>query len=399
MAVTIKQNTANVPISTADTVGYGTTTSILVREVGSKIFYVDPSSNPFTLLTDRAGSMTASNPKYEWYEKELRTKADQSNGGNTSGDLTLTVDNANVFQVNDSVLVPRTAEIFRVATIASATTITVVRGVAGTSAAAISDNDDLFVIGSSWAEGADAGRPDEWQEVQKFNYTEIFRRPFGATRTRQGAETYFGDARAQLRAEKAIEHAMDIERAFIWGSRAEDTASSTAVRRYTGGFLFYATSNVKDVSGTLTENELEDWMKDLFNVTASGDSRTLLAAPGVISVIDQLAAGRLQMVPSDKTYGIAVRQLLTAHGTLNLVKHRLLTAGASNAPAYTGYNTYALAIDPKFLKMRPFSNGSTKLRADVQTPGVDGFVDEYLTECGFQLVIPPAHGVLKNVTS
>lgn len=393
----IVQGAANTPITTKDTLGFNTTTTILERDVGPAIFYVDPSASPFTLLTSRSGDKPAHNPRFEWYEKELRPKIDQINAGAgyTSGDTALTVDSNLTFQVNDVVLVARTGETMRVTAVGTpANGITVVRGTGETSAAALLDNDDLFVIGSAWREGSDAGIPDEWQEVQKFNFTEIFRRPFGVSRTRQGTALLVGEnPRSQLRAEKAIEHAIDIERAFMFGERAEFTTGET--RRQTRGFNKWATSNVKDANGTLTENELEDWLADVFDATAAGDSRLLLASAKVCSVFDQLAAGRLQMVPSDKTYGIAVSQYQTSHGSLNIVKNRLL----ENGPSQTLAGERAWAIDPKMLSMRTFVNGRTKLRMDVQVPGVDGWIDEYLTEVGFQFKVPQVHGVLKNVTA
>lgn len=389
------QTAANTPVTTKDTLGFNTTTAILERDVGPAIFYVDPSASPFTLLTSRSGDKPAHNPRFEWYEKDLRPKIDAINAGAgyTSGDTALTVDNSLYFQVNDIVLVARTGETMRVTLVGTpANGITVVRGTGETGAAALVDNDDLFVIGSAWKEGADAGIPDEWQEVQKFNFTEIFRRPFGVSRTRQGTSLLVGDnPRTQLRAEKAIEHAIDIERAFMFGERAEFTTGET--RRQTRGFAKWATSNVKDVGGTLTENELEDWLADVFDATASGDSRLLLASAKVVSVVDQLAAGRLMMVPGDKTYGIAVSQYATSHGTLNIVKHRLMESGTKDVLA----GERGWAIDPKMLTMRTFTNGRTKLRIDVQAPGVDGWIDEYLSEVGFQFKIPAVHGILKNV--
>lgn len=388
------QTAANTPVTTKDTVGFNTTTAILVRDVGPRIFYVDPSKAPFTLLTSRAGDKPCSNPRFEWYEKTLRPKVDAINAGAgyTAGDTALTVDNALYFQVNDIALVARTGEQLRVTAIA-APVLTVVRGFGETSAAALVDNDDLFVIGSSWKEGADAGIPDEWQEEQKFNYTQIFRRPFGASATRQASETYFDNPRAQLRAEKAIEHAIDIERAFMFGERLEFTTGET--RRTTRGFDTWATSNVKDAGGTLTESELEDWFADVFEATAAGDSRLLLSSAKVVSVFDMLAGARLQTVPSDKTYGIAVSQYISSHGSVNIVKHRLMDSGTKDVLA----GERAWAIDPKMLKMRTLRGRGTKLRMDVQTPGVDGWIDEYLTEVGLQFSVPQVHGVLKTVTA
>jgi hypothetical protein len=101
------------------------------------------------------------------------------------------------------------------------------------------------------------------------------------------------------------------------------------------------------------------------------------------------------MVPGDKTYGIAVSQYHTSHGSLNIVKHRLMESGTKDVLA----GERAWAIDPKMLMQRTYTNGRTRLRMDVQVPGVDGNIDEYLTEAGFQFSVPQVHGVLKNVTA
>ena len=396
MAIVKGGSSAPVPVSTVQTLGYGTTTSVLVREVGSKIFLLDPSKNPFTLLTSLAGSQPATNPRFEWYEKGLRPKATQINngGGYTDGEAgAMTVDNGLVFQINDIVYVPRTGEVARVSASASTTVTWTSRGLGTTTAAALLDNDDLFVIGSANVEGGDVGIPDEWQEAQKYGLTQIFRRPFGVSRTRQGSESYFGKPREQIRGEKAVEHAIDIERAFMFGVKDEVT-SGNSVFRTTDGFFAIATSNVTDFLGaTLSEPDVEAVMEDVFLHTASGDTRTLFASASVVTAFDQLGVDKLQLVPSDKTYGLAVRQYVTSHGTFNIVKNRLLEDGAGG----TGTGDWAMIVDPKMLKLRPFSNGATRLLLDRQGPGVDGWVDEYLTECGLQLTNPEVHGVLKNI--
>jgi len=72
MPVTIKQGsgaTTHIGLGTDVTLGYNGTTAILVRDVGPKVFYVDPSASPFTLLSEKAGSKVATNPRFEWYEK------------------------------------------------------------------------------------------------------------------------------------------------------------------------------------------------------------------------------------------------------------------------------------------------------------------------------------------
>ena len=164
-------------VATDQTTGFNSTTAILVRDVGSKIYYLDPSENPFTLLADRAGSKPAQNPRFEWYEKQLRPKVTSLNGAGSDVDgsavnTTLVVNDADVLKIGDLVSNPSRNEIYRVTARGSSTSFTVTRGAAGSTATnTAADLDDLFVIGSAWAEGVDVGVPDEWQESQKFNFT------------------------------------------------------------------------------------------------------------------------------------------------------------------------------------------------------------------------------------
>lgn len=392
-------SSAPVPVSSTGTLDYGGTTTILVREVGSKILYLDPSAAPFTLLTERAGNQGTSNPKFEWYEKALRTKTTQMHSSSDVDGATdttsLVTTDADVLRVRDVILTPSTGELMLVLTQTDTTTYTVTRNLqADGTGFSPTASDDIFVVGSANFEGADVGIPDEWQESQKYNLTQIFRTPFGATRTREASETYFGQTRPRLRAENGIMHSIDLERAFMFGTRYESSSGNT-VTRATGGFTYFATSNPLDLSGaSLSEPDLEGWLEDVFAHTTSGDSRTLFASPQVITAFDQMAVDRIRLVPSDKTYGITVKQFLTGHGTLNIIKHRLLEFGPTGTQ---GYGDEAFLVDPSKLKYRTLSGGATKLLMNRQGNGVDGWVDEYLTECGLQLSNAEVHGRLKNV--
>lgn len=379
------------PVTSPMTTGYGTTTSVLVREVGNKIFYLNPSAAPFTLLTERAGNVGTQNPKYEWYEKSLRPKTVTSTLATTNG-TTFDASDDNVMKVRDVITNVNTGEVALLTAQANATSYTIVRNLQGQGGGFVTTSGNTWlVIGSAYQEGADIQAPDEWKETHKFGLTQIFRTQFGASRTREATDAYIGKTRPRLRAEEGIAHAIDIERAFMFSVRSDGTTAGTLLgHRVTGGFTFYATSNVLALAGAaLTEADLEVWLESVFQHTASGDSRTLFCSPSVITAFDQLAAERIRLVPSDKTYGIAVKQFLTGHGTLNLVKHRLLDG--------TFYDAGAFAVDPKMLSMRTLSGGSTKLLMDRQNPGVDGWIDEYLSEVGLQLTNPEVHGTITGV--
>lgn len=206
------------------------------------------------------------------------------------------------------------------------------------------------------------------------------------------SELYGGADLNVTRKLQGIEHMKDLERAFLFGERAEYTTSSTTHAatthpiRTTGGILSFVSTNVKDVGTEVTETEFEDWLEDLFRYGSS--SRILVCSAKWISIINGWARGKLQTVPRDQTYGINLKEYLSGHGTLYIHKHKLMEG--------TTYGGYCIGIDVEDVGYRFLSaNGEsrdTKLRIDIGTPGDDQRTDEYLTECGLHLVNEKKHG-------
>jgi hypothetical protein len=48
---------------------------------------------------------------------------------------------------------------------------------------------------------------------------------------------------------------------------------------------------------------------------------------------------------------------------------------------------------------RPLRGRDTKLRTNIQAPGLDGWQDEYLTEAGLEVRLEKVHGILSNATA
>ena len=373
-----------------------------VRDVADAIDYLDPDSAPLTLLLNKLSRKDAINSKFEWSEKDLPARWIRLNEelDATETPWTVVTPGGDYVSVGDLILVPSTGEIAKVVTRDSATQITVVRAingdkVNGTATTGVSDA-DILIIGNAYAEGATSGAAKSHQESWLYNYTQIIRTPFEVTGTEDASENYTGPDYARLVKEKGVEHRIDLERTCLFGKRNIDTSSTASPVRYTGGFFDFCDteSNLKDAGGTLTEPEMENWLQEVFGHTGAGDSRMFFCSPLLISVLDQIAVARLQTVPTDKTYGITVRQWLTSHGTLNVVKHRLL----ENGPNGDGYGNYGIAVDPTRLKKRPLRGRDTKLMENIQARDADTRKGEYLTEVGWEVRSPLIHGILYGVT-
>lgn len=386
------QTVIRAPESTANVAA-----GVIERYVDREIHRLTPDAAPLTVLTRRAKSKSIPSTKPEWFETGLPARWDQINNGAgyTAADTAMVVDNAAYFSIRDVVNVPRTAEKMRVTAVNTSTnTVTFARSVGPTAAAALVDNDDLQILGNAFAEGASLGLPKSHHPTAVYNLTQILRTPFAQTRSQRDSQTYVGGEKDLMKS-KLIEHMIDIERTALFGERDIDTTDTGQPVRYAGGALYYLTSNVQSVGGTWTEALIEAWTQNVFSYTGASGSRILLASPLAVSVLSQVAAGRIQTVSGkDQTFGISVAQWITGHGTFNIVKERLF----ENGPGGVGYGGYAVAIDPDKLSYFYLGDANTKLRKNVGTPGDDGYTHEYLTECCLGFHNPETMGVATGIS-
>ncbi len=388
--------------------GVGTTANVqstqLIRDVRQGLIELDPSVTPFTQILQAEGSEKATNFKFEWNEiggdfngAGYSPQLDAVNGTTGTG-TSVIVDNGAYFNVGDVVKVPRTAELMRVTAI-STNTLTVTRGWGSTAATALADNDDLTIIAGAFAEGATAANALTHQEIAKYNYTEIFKHAASQSKTQQWQGNYTGDSRKNERTKIARKHKEALERTFLFGERSRDASDTGAPINSTGGILYWATANGVAVTGALTESTLETFLEGVFSHTSGGMQRTFFAGARVISVMDQLSAGRLNTTPGEEVYGVRCKTWATAHGDLMIVKHRFLETGAAGGltTEVGAYGGYGLALDMKNLKFR--AGRDTELQVDIQADADDFWKDQYLTEAGLEFQLPAAHGVLRGVNS
>ncbi|MEN6317063.1 MAG: DUF5309 family protein [Clostridiaceae bacterium] len=361
-----------------------------VVDMAKNIALLEPDAAPLTVLLKNMTSERCISPKFEWLEAELGARWDAINAaaGYAANITDIVVDNDTYFAVGDIVKVPRTGECIIVTVITAAThTLTVVRGYGETAAAALVDNDPLVIVGNANAEGTGKREHKNPVESPIFNYTQIFKTTVSLTGTVDASKLYGGKDRNWQRKIKGIEHLVDMERAFLFGERKEDTTGATP-KRTTRGLLKFLTQNIVDAGGGLSEWEFESFCEDVFRYGSK--KKLLLSSPTLVSVINTFGKNKLQMVPKDKTYGISVTRYLSAHGELLITKHNLFEGAV--------YGGYGVVIDPDNIKYRFLDGRDTKLKTDIQENDADAYEDEYITEAGVQVMQPKTHGVLTGVT-
>lgn len=361
-----------------------------VVDVAKKIDVLEPDSAPLTLLTKKMDKRVAVNPEFNWMEEEALVKSDAVNYGSGYNDSAtgIVVDNGTRFRGGDVVKVLRTGEQMLVSSVAT-NTLTVVRGWGTTAAAAIVDDEPLLIVGNANAEHATKRNMKIGDITKKTNYTQIFRTPFGISRTANKSATNGKNDLAHQRMMQLIEHQKEIERAFWFGEPKEDLTGTTP-RRATGGVDYFISTNATDASGALTEAEFDGFLKTGFRYGSK--TKWLFAAPIIVAAINFWAKSKLQVKVDEKTYGISVMKYLTPFGTVNIVNMNLFTE-------VTLYSGYAYLIDMDCLAYRYIADSDTKLKTNIQDNSADGEEDEYLTECGLEFSQEKKCALLYGVTS
>lgn len=357
-------------------------------DMANDIALLQPSAAPFTVITQKMKKEVASNPRFEWLDRELEGRVSKASAEALAAATSITVPDGSFFRAGMLVKVPTSGEVLQVTGVSS-NTLTVLRGYGETAAATIAANTQLVIIGNANAEGAAAPDDAAGSPVAEYNFTQIFRTPFAITNTANKVKIFgAGNAFLQEQKIKAIEHRIDIERAFLFGERKEDLSGSHPKRTTRGVLGFLKENNLNISDGLLDEKTFNNWLEGVF--AYGSDKRLLLASPRLISVISSWGAGKLQTVPgADKVYGFQCTRYISPHGELNIVKQPLFTGG---------YSGMGVAIDLNDVSYKYIEGRDTNLITNIQNNDVDGRRDEYLTEAGLMLRLPKHHGVITGVT-
>lgn len=367
----------------------------IVVDMSERISLLKPSEAIFFsfLKIAQKDKQVANSFKFEWMEDDLLARWDAINAGAgyVAGDTAIVVDNADYFSVGDIVKVPRTGEVMLVTAINSGTqTLTVTRGYGVTAAAALVDNDPLVIIGNVNEEGSGTRTIKSTKETPKYNFTQIWKTPFGVTNTMKATKTYGGNDLSYQQMKAGLMHKIDIERSLLLGERKEDT-SGTAPKRSTGGLLSFLTKNNYDAGGALTQSEFDNNISEVIFKYGSKD-KLLLSSGRLLSVINGWAQGKLQINQEAKKYGLAIFEYVTPHGTFHIMNCSSVLEGAV-------YGGYGIVIDPDNVKYRPLAGRDTKLETNIQANDADKREDQYITEAGLEVRQPDTHAVITGVTS
>lgn len=270
-------------------------------------------------------------------------------------------------------------EIIQVTAVASDTSFTATRGVAGTTAAAIADNAFLLKIGSAYEEGSAAPTASTRNPIKFFNYTQIFKNAYEITRTATKTYARTGDPLANDKKRKVWDHSRDIEFALMMGQRNESVGSGGKPLRFTGGIrMFIPTITTTIFGATTTLTQFLNALTPVFDWDSpSGNERIVFAGNTWLNNLNLLARqyGQVMFQGSVKFYGLELVKFTIPQGTIYIKTHPLMNR-------YPIYRSSGFVIDASALRWRYITD--TTFEDNIQTPGADERKGQWLTEGGLE---------------
>lgn len=364
---------------------------VLQVDMDSKIHMLDPNyATIYSFLKAMGKVVPVGSQEFQWTTDKYIPFVTQASGTISDVATTLTVDDGDIFNVNDRLQNNDTGEVMLVTGI-SGDDLTVVRGYGTTAAATVTDDDYLINIHNSNALGSDTVEAKMSKLASETNYVEIFKKVSSIDKSSAIHDLKLGMNQRLYGIRKAgIEHVAGIERAFLFGEKKVDDSTYDTRAYNTGGIFSFIKSNVvTDADGTLTRTEFIDWMENY--LFAHGSDRKLVVCGSIITeALSEWFREKVQLSPAFARLGISVTEFVTPSGKTAYFKHHELF---KQTPALQGT---ALGLDVEELDVRSYR--SNRLNMNIQSNSVDAYKDEWLAEEGISVGEEARHSVIKGIT-
>jgi hypothetical protein len=359
-----------------------------------KILWLEPNGDsPIFALSGKAGKHDISDPEFSWWCETMNIVRLVTNAAFSTTDTTITVTGADpaagatftnpygnaahlkpgdILMVEPATLLNFNPELLYVVEVADGTTVIVMRGVGGSTAAAIPSGAGLLLLESAYAEGTSSPRATTRNPVKFTNFTQIFKDSYELTATADVTKARTGDAWSNDKKRKMFDHARAIEFSCLFSSkRNETTGGNGKPIRFTSGVRgFIPTANVKYFNTAVTTDDIMIALKPAwdFSMPGSGDTRIgFIGSAGLLElgrIIKNDDSVMMQLGDTIKMWGMNFRELTMPWGRLLLKSHALLSRSV-----VFGRSLYVM--DFNALKWAPMPGRDTKTHDDVQLKDED----------------------------
>ncbi len=372
----------------------------LVEDVSDIIGIVSPHETP---LLDHLGDAKrgAMSTVHEWIEDALlpnHGQIDQSSfSPNPQSASTLTVDSAGVFRVGDLVRPGQSGEVMLVVAVVSASDqIAVVRGYGATTAATLTDDMVLTILGNAALEGDDAPEARFTNRNRRSNYTQIFTAGIDVSGSLQASRAYgIADEVDYQKQERMRELLRDLENCVINGvAPSSDGQGSSTVRRSMNGIMHSIATNrfapgsggIPDGDGAgddqLNEAVLNAALKSIWD-NSSGGVDTIVVGGAQKRRINSFASGSRAYLPDDQVYSDMIGVYESDFGVCRVVLSRWVPSDA------------VLLLDSSRISVMPLQGRSFHYKPLAATG--DSISGQVIGEYTLEFKNENAHGVISGL--
>lgn len=363
---------------------------------------------PIWAILANMKTKTASQFEHGYYTKSMVFPEAQINNGAgyASGETAVVVDSTANLIAGMTMLNYRTNEIVLIASVDSATALTLVRGFGSTAAAAINDNDVFYQVGTAFEEASNRPASSIIMPTRVVNFTQIFRNTWAISDSLRATLTVAGDGNvAESRQDCSLFHSSDMEKAVVFGQKFSGTRNNKPIRTMDGvieSTRTFAAGNITTAGGTTTYDQLETALDPVFTYQTDpriGNERWLFVGGAALKVINKIGrlSGQYQIVDGQTSFGLQFQSFKISRGTFRMVEHPLLNTNAN-------WSKMAIAVD--FTSMALAYLGNRKTKADDfgidgknAQSGQDAVGGGLLTEMTLEAMNPYANGVVYNLTA
>lgn len=362
-------------------------------DVDEEIALLEGSVGLFAPQFTRSMKKSATSQKVEWLEDEAQPVYTLigvdalASGVDTTMDVT--AGTGQHLKVNDVLHVESTGEHLLITAFNSADNVTITRAWGTTAGAAAIAGVGLVRVANNSPQGSSYPTPKATLVVGQFNLQQITKTSFAFTKSAT-FEQFRGetDPVAYQKAKHLKEHLREIENTIWLGQRFAGTGATTnhgtQPQLSAGGIDGFIATNKTITVGALTQTAWELFLRQqVFKFGEVLGSKLVVCSPVVCNAIQAFAAGKLAPPsPEVSKWGVRIRQYASVLGDVNIVLHpdwRQYGTGASGGNVLNfslGGAAYGVDMDHFYLK----GYRTTVYQENLQNPGDDAFVGQYLTE-------------------
>lgn len=346
---------------------------------------------PIFALSSGSAQFQLTSKIHYWFMKQPYSSKLIASAAATTA-TSITVDKGAVVEPSSVIMNTKTNEYMFVSAV-SGNTLTVVRGFAESTAAAVTQNDELLYLGTAKKEGSLAPNPKYRRGVPRMNYSQIFRNGWGTTRTAEHIKFITGNKATENKEDAVSMHAQDIEMALLLGRKSLNQVDGSEVLSTMDGLTSIVKNNTA-LAAAATLDSIQEWMYSNFETCPEGvpNERVVMTSLNVLYILNKLireaGSSYYPIGTATKVYGLDVYALqLPGMQEVKILAHPLFSQTESLSKSMLIYH-------PGLIKIGYMTDAEIK---DATPVGMDGQANVITSELTLEYADENTGGVLSNI--